>query len=389
MRICLVCHSARGLVGGNTGGAERQVGFLARSFAARGHVVSLVVPGLREQPGTFDGVRLLSGWDHERGLRVARAVTYRAPLLRRVLVEQRADLYYVRGRAAFTPVVMMAARAAGAVSVLGLANDRDLLPDLDRLPYGLGDGPLAAPAGRLEYQYFLRGAIKAADWIVTQHQGQEELCEQLGLRNVLIPNIVQLPDDGGLEEARAGEPAYDAVWMGNVHKDDRRRKGLDQLVALTSQAPDVRFAVIGRLSAAGARDAVAALDAQPNVAVLGVLDHAAALRIVAASRVVLNTSAWEGLSNVMLEGWALGRPSVTLTVDPNELLSTGRLGATGGGDLQVMQAALRRLLDDGDEREAMGRRAVDYVAQTHGAAAIAASYETLVAVGGRAEEPPR
>jgi glycosyltransferase involved in cell wall biosynthesis len=384
MRACFICHSARGLVGGHTGGAERQVALLARSFAARGHDVSFVVPGLQEDPGTYDGVQLASGWDDARGLRVARSVTYRAPRLHRVLAQRGADLYYVRGRAHFTPVVMWAARSAGAVSVLGLANDRDLLPDAGRLPYGLGDGPFGRLAERIEYQYFLRGALQRADWIVTQHGGQDELCARMGLRHARIPNIVGVP--AAMADA---EPRYDAIWIGNVHREERRRKGLDEFVALTGLEPDLRFAVAGGFSAPAAKAALAVLQRRPNVTVLGILDHETTLAAIAASRVVVNTSAWEGLSNVMLEGWALGRPSVTLSVDPNGLLSAGRLGATAGGDLELLRARLRRLIEDDAERRAIGERAISYVAATHGADAIAARYEALVSTAPAGKRRPR
>jgi len=384
MKACFVCHSARGLAGGHTGGAERQVALLARSFVAAGHEASFVVPGLSEEPHVVDGVRLLSGWDPDRGAAVLRAFSYRVPHLRRVLADLDADLYYVRGSAAFTPVVMWAARAAGAVSLLGLANDRDLTPEPRRLPYGLADGPFAGPASWVEFQIYLRGAVRAADWVVTQHRGQDELCARLGVRHVLIPNIVALPPD-----IVAAEPQYDAVWVGNVHRDERRRKGLDEFVALTGDEPGVRFAVAGGFTSPDAKAAVAVLERRPNVAMLGVLDHRETLRVIAASRLVVNTSAWEGLSNVMLEGWGLRRPSLTLNVDPNGLLSGGRLGATAAGDTRILRRELRRLLQDDAERAAMGARAAAYVAEHHSARSVVASYETLMAAARPSGRRPR
>jgi glycosyltransferase involved in cell wall biosynthesis len=371
--VCCVSHSARGLVGGNTGGAERQVALLARSLAARGHEVSLVVPGYDGEAQTVDGVRLVSGWRRDKGVRVLRALTYRVPNLNRILLEQHADVYYVRGRAHFTPVVMRAARSAGAVSLLGLANDRDLLEDRARLPYGLGSGPAAAVAGRLEYAYFKRGAIDAADWIITQHEGQSELCARMGLRHLLIPNIVCTPEGGPRDDA----PEYDAVWVGNVHREDRSRKGLAELVELAERAGEVRFAVVGRFATGSAGEAVARLGALPNVNVVGSLPHVETLEMIGRSRVVINTSAWEGLSNVMLEGWALSRPTVSLSVDPNGLLGSGELGACAGGDVGAMTGMLTRLVRDDAARREIGARCAEYVARSHGADAVCAQYAAL------------
>jgi glycosyltransferase involved in cell wall biosynthesis len=373
LRLCCVSHSARGLVGGVTGGAERQVALLALSLAAGGHEVSLVVPGYRGEPETIDGVRLVCGWEKERGVRVLRSLTYRAPTLYRVLSDQRADVYYVRGRAYFTPVVMLAARRAGAVSLLGLANDRDLLEDRSHLPYGLAASPAAAVAGRLEYAYFRRGAIDAADWIITQHDGQSALCARMGLRHLLIPNIVSAPADGPPDDPQE----YDAVWVGNVHRKDRSRKGLVELVELAERASHLRFAVAGLFSTGAAEEPLAKLAALPNVAVFGALTHEETLALIARSRVVVNTSAWEGLSNVMLEGWTLYKPCVSLRVDPNGLLSCGELGGCAGGDLERMAEMLARLVADEDARREVGTCCAAHVARTHGADAVRAQYAAL------------
>jgi glycosyltransferase involved in cell wall biosynthesis len=371
--VCCVSHSARGLVGGVTGGAERQVALLAMSLTARGHEVSLVVPGYQGEPETVDGVRLLCGWDRDRGVRVLRSLTYRAPTLYRTLIDQRADVYYVRGRAHFTPVVMLAARRAAAVSLLGLANDRDLLEDRARLPYGLGTSPVAAVAGRAEYAYFRRGAIDAADWIITQHEGQSAQCARMGLRHLLLPNIVASPGDRPPDVPQE----HDAVWVGNVHREDRSRKGLAELVLLAERARGSRFAVVGRFSSGAADEALARLDALPNVTVYGALSHDETLALIARSRVVVNTSAWEGLSNVMLEGWSLYRPTVSLCVDPNGTLGSGELGACAGGDLATMVEQLTRLTADEGARREAGARCAAYVRRTHGADAICAQYEAL------------
>src|SRR5690606_37447878 len=101
------------------------------------------------------------------------------------------------------------------------------------------------------------------------------------------------------------------------------RKGLTELVELAERARELSFAVAGRFASGAADAALARLDALSNVTVYGALSHDATLALIARSRVVVNTSAWEGLSNVMLEGWSLYRPTVSLTVDPNGSLGSG------------------------------------------------------------------
>ena len=226
------------------------------------------------------------------------------------------------------------ARRMGAVSLLGLANDQDLLEDRGRLPYGLGGSPLAAVAGRVEYAWFRRGAILAADWVVTQHEGQSAQCARMGLRHLLVPNIVAAPADA----PPVTHQDHDAVWVGNVHREGRSRKGLAELVGLAERTRELSFAVAGHFSSEAADASLARLDALPHVTVYGALSHDETLALIARSRVVINTSAWEGLSNVMLEGWSLYRPTVSLNVDPNGTLSSGELGVWAGGELDRIEA---------------------------------------------------
>ena len=129
MKICLVGHSASGLLKPSTGGSERQIALLGRELAARGHDVSLVVAGLDAPEQVVDGVRVRCGWDAHRGLRWVRAVTYRYRHLYRVLRAEKAAVYYTRGGAFFTPLVMRAAQDVSAQALLALASDRDLYPE--------------------------------------------------------------------------------------------------------------------------------------------------------------------------------------------------------------------------------------------------------------------
>ena len=126
MKVCAVCLTADGLGEGTTGGAENQVALLLSHLVFRGHQATLVVPGLADLPSMRQGVRILSGWDPQPGVRGLRAFTYRLPRLRQVLREVSADAYYIRGFSYFAPSLVSAARDAGGASLLALASDADL-----------------------------------------------------------------------------------------------------------------------------------------------------------------------------------------------------------------------------------------------------------------------
>jgi len=376
MKFCLVGHSARGLLGERTGGSELQIALLAKALARRGHSVTLVVPGLPREPGEIDGVDLRSGWHPGQGRRVIRWMTYQLPELRRVLVEERADAYYTRGGNHFTWVVVRTARAVGAVSLHGLASDRELHADGGRFMVHVGSEWFRKVSGPAVHAVYKRQVLRSADWVVAQNEAQAETCARLRLRSITIPNIVESPPS----ELSDLHEEFDVAWAGSV-TDRRRSKGLEELVALASSLPDVTFQVIGQLSGLAGAAATRGLVALPNVSLTGSLTHEQVLVALARSRVVLNSSPSEGFSNTMLEGWSLGKPAVSLSVDPNRLLSSGRLGRCGGGSLASTEEAIRELLADDAMRRTLGSRCRDHVAAAHSADAVCLQYETLVSQG--------
>jgi glycosyltransferase involved in cell wall biosynthesis len=374
VKVCLVGHSAAGFSAGSVGGSERQSALLARELAARGHEVTYVVTGLAGGDRVACGVHVRAGWDPARGRRFVRAVSYRYPRLYRLLREERADVYYARGAGFYTPFVVRAALDQHAVSVLALASDRDLYPSTSSILFGLSGSPLSPLAARLGHSVYRRWALPNATWIAVQNREQAAACMTLRLRNVTIPNIVLSPPDALLDTA----PERDVIWAGNV-REGRRSKGLEELTQLAARLPDVTFTVAGTLDSRSEGTTIESLRRLANVDVVGPLSHEETQMQIARHRLVINTSPSEGFSNVMLEGWSLGRPSVTLSVNPSGLLTDGYLGMCADGDLEEMTAAVGSLVQDDQARGAMAARCREYVASTHSPGVVCRWFEQAVA----------
>jgi glycosyltransferase involved in cell wall biosynthesis len=373
MRICLVGVLGQALLGEGTGGSERQIALLARHFVRRGHRVTMLATDVVGPDRQVDGVILRAAWDPHKGIPRVRAVTYRYPTLAGRLLRERADLYYVRGATPFSPVVLRVARHLDSPGLLGLASDHDLRPESGQVVLGLGSSRshrVASYAGWIGLQ---RHALRLADAVVAQNTGQADRCAAMGLPHVVIPSIVEEPRD----ELLTMDVAYDVVWVGNVDSNARRSKGLDALAELAARVPEVRFAVVGRLKAATVSKQVARLGTLPNVALLGAQPYEEAQRSIARSRMVLNTSPAEGFSNVMLEGWALAKPALTLSVNPSSLLGDDGLGRCANGNLDHLIALLKQSLADEAWLAAAGQRAQEYVRTVHAADAVCSRYEEL------------
>ena len=377
MKVCLIGHSASGF-GVLAGGSERQSALLARELAARGHDVTYFVTGLAGGDRTIDGVRLRAAWDPQAGVRLVRAA-YRYPRFLDMLSAERADVYYSRGAGYYTPFVVRAAKNVGATSLLALAHDTDLDAAFGKVLFKVRNEWLSAIIGPLAHAGFRRWGLRAADWVVVQNEEQAEACVSLGLRHSILRSIVELPPD----ELLATAATRDVIWAGSA-RDGRRSKGFEVLVVLAELLPAVSFTVAGNISGESTRAALEALGGLPNVELAGPLTHAETQRRIAEHRVVINTSPAEGFSNVMLEGWSLGRPCVTLAVNPSRLLTADRFGICAGGDPLDMAAAIVALLEESAARAAMGQRCRDYVATAHASARVCAAFEELVS-----RTPPR
>ena len=304
MRVCLVGHSADGLLSSSAGGSERQIAVLARELAVRGHEVTLVVIGLDEGERMVAGVHVRSGWEPLRGVRYVRAFTYRYPGLYRALRAERADVYYARGAGFYTPFVVLAARVGRARSVLALASDRDLHASSARVLFGLSDSSLSPFVAALAHFVYRRWALRAVTWVAVQNLEQATACAALGLHHAVLPNIVEPPP----AELGDAAPDRDVIWAGNVW-GGRRSKGLVDLAKLAQMLPETTFTVAGTLVAASCLDVIQLLQLLPNVVVTGQLPHDEMQRRIAAHRLVINTSPSEGSRTSCSRAGLLGGPA--------------------------------------------------------------------------------
>jgi glycosyltransferase involved in cell wall biosynthesis len=106
-----------------------------------------------------------------------------------------------------------------------------------------------------------------------------------------------------------------------------------------------------------------------NVRYMGPLNHQDVTRILARSRVLANTSAWEGFPNTMLEAWSLGVPVVSLLANPGGVISRERLGLVSGIQNQ-MASDISRLVEERSLNLEMGENGLKYVRKVHSLDAV-------------------
>ncbi len=238
--------------------------------------------------------------------------------------------------------------------------------------------------GRTAAVFNLRAVLHAADCtICVSESEQQRLIDAVGpgaaRHAVVIRNGVRIPpprDDADRAAVRTElgieRAAPVAIWIGSL--DERK----DPLVAVrAAQRASVALLVVGDgpLRAQVARAATGAVD------VLG--RRRDVPRLLGAADLFVLTSRREGLALSLLEAMAHGLAPV-ITRLPENVEAVGETGvAVPAGDVNALEAALRRLAGDASAREALGARARQRVVELFDADAMTrrtrAVYDSVLA----------
>jgi glycosyltransferase involved in cell wall biosynthesis len=329
------------------GGAEALVVRLARGLARRGYDVCMTTCDFG-QPAreVIDDVEIIRTFRPHHGIRGLRFFHPRLSLSVAGLLGAAADAYYVCGSGMAAGLTHDIARLRGAGFVLAMMTDGDVM-----------DHPPAGAAGELRgwYQRALRGADHVFAQTVFQ---QDELRRNFRVNSAILPNIVDIPP-------AAVDPGQDGIvlWLA-TYKPSKRP---EWFLRLAREFPRHRFVMAGvipppPLTRGSWDQAVAASRELPNLELHGFLPQAELDALRSRASLVVHTSPLEGFSNVLLEAWAAGIPTVS-GVDPDGLVTRERIGVHAI-DHAGFVAAVGAYLSDPTERRAAGARARRY-AETH------------------------
>jgi len=341
MRICLI--SVEIFAWGKYGGFGRATRTIGRELVERGHEVIAVVPRREGQgPVEFlDGMKVLSF--------PARNSLASSPLLR----EADADIYHSCEPSFAT---YLATRAMpDRVHIVTCRDPRDwedwktefLLPSRSRLRvvanYLYENGPMV-----------WRG-VQRADAVFTAAKcliPKAQAIYRLSKPPVFLPTPIPIPD----QVEKAAQPTV--CFVGRLD----RRKRPELFLDLAERFPEVRFIAVGASNdRAWDRYLHEKYGSLPNLEMRGFVDqfkNDELSRILAASWVIINTSAREGLPNSMLEA-AAHRCAVLSSVDPDDFAVNFGCHVTDDD----FEGGLRHLLAEDRWRE-KGLAAWRYVAGT-------------------------
>jgi glycosyltransferase involved in cell wall biosynthesis len=242
-------------------------------------------------------------------------------------------------------IIATCRRPGGPKTLLFLIHDIDVAPEP------------AEDRERLTPRTF---ALRNADLIIAQTQFQADRLRENFERTALV-----IRNPMTLEPLEAPQRERDiALWIGRAQPLTSFHKRPELLFDLARLCPEVKF-----LAILNPDDPVCfeqLMQTRPdNVAVIKKVPFAEVDVIFQRARVFVSTSGSEGFPNTFLQAGKHAVPIVSLTVDPEGMLSRHQGGSACGGDLKAMAAALRSLWSDPAANREQGLNARAYVERFH------------------------
>ena len=334
-----------------TGGAEAQIAHLAGALARSGHEAALIYGDGRGPVGQ----KLVCGVSC-----IDAAPSWRRP---------QSIVNFWRAMSAFSPDLLYARLPSDFLWIIGLFARRH---PAARFVYAMAHDLHCDPWTAYDYNPWFHAPIyalglRSANVISVQHAHQERrLGERLRRRAVDVPNLVC---SISLAARAYGAASFDAIWVAKI----RPEKQLEYFLDLAAALPDLRFAVVGGFDpTVGAEIRLAfegRLNGLPNLHFFGPQQADKVFALLKASRVLVNTSRFEGFPNTMLEAWSVGVPVVTLSVDPGGVIEREHLGLVSRTEAQL-RGDVSTLSGLGSLNQRLGDNGLAYVRRRHSLEAV-------------------
>lgn len=338
------------------GGAEAQVAYLASAFADLGFSVDLIYGNgdSRATVHTIAGVKCVNAFP-----------AWKRPgsLLEfwQALKEANADLIYVRLPLDFLWMVGLFVRRHTRSKFI----------------YALGNDPHCNPWHTYPWKGWFHNTIYAlglrmADFVAIQHEAQAAKVKPYTKGQiVLIPNLVRSLQK---EPRRYDQATIDVLWISHI----RPQKQLSILLDIAEQLPTLRFVIVGGFGRESSRKELEfRMQGIRNLRYEGPRPFDDVIQLLMSSKILVNTSSWEGFPNTMLDAWSTGVPVVSLQIDPGGIISREGIGLVSGTRSQMVYD-ISKLVEERSLNCAMGKRGQEYVRKAHSLDAVCRAFEQIV-----------
>ena len=367
--VLIYLPSVTPLLGGGSGrpagGAETQIVLLARALARRR--VGVCVVAFPSEDGvrlSLEGVDILVRPVHKAHQPLVGKL-HEVATIGRAVAQVDARVVVARVAGPQVGLVALAAKLLRRKFVYSSANIVDF--DFPALGFRRRDLVL------------YRLGIRLADEIVVQTEEQAELCRERFRKPCVVIKSIAEPAEG------IGEPEA-LLWIGRLvwYKQPLA------FVELARALPDVpfRMLVVPTPEGGSVPDEVRrAAAGVPNLELLEPRPRSSVLNLIARAAAVVNTSDYEGMPNIFLEGWSRGVPALALSHDPDGVIERHRLGEFACGSHERLVTGARKLWEGRHDAAELAERCRAYVVAEHSEDAVAVRWAQALGVVVRLETP--
>lgn len=277
--------------------------------------------------------------------------------LYRKLKELKPDVVYQRVACGYTGIAAFYAKKHNIPMIWHVAHDTDVTPG-------------SAIYGRHPIRRFLEKSsveygIRNASGIITQTDSQAAtMLKHYGVeRTEVIANFHPSP-----QETINKTGPLQVVWIANM-KPWKRPEVFVRLAQALSDLNDVQFIMVGTPPGGAGDQAwgdelLKFISETPNLDYRGQLPHDDVNELLSKSHLFVNTSEQEGFPNTFIQSWMREMPVVSLSVDPDDILETAKIGVHAETEDRLCDA-VRDLMTNPTKRAEYAQRAKDHVEEKH------------------------
>jgi len=264
------------------------------------------------------------------------------------------DIIYKRGLNYITFIGALYAKYHNCNMIFHIAHQNDVEPF--QLKFGSG----------IILEYFdkklMKLAVKSVDKVIGQAQYQDKLLQDNFNRrcDLIIPNFHEFPP-----KVQHKKKPLSIVWIANL-KDWKQPEKFIRLAEIFETKSDAQFIIVGGAVENRYKENIALkINKISNLEYLGELSIDQVENLLSEASIFVNTSKYEGFPNTFIQAWLRKVPVISLHVDPDNILKEKKIGFHSGSFEQMVQD-LEILINDGQLRRAMGKRAQKYAYVNHG-----------------------
>ncbi|MFX0139139.1 MAG: glycosyltransferase family 4 protein [Candidatus Hodarchaeota archaeon] len=341
------------------GGAELQSYYLAREFVKIGWEVHFTCTDLGNKNREFiidEGIRVHK-FNYKRLFDVLSFFK-----IYNVLKKINADIYYFRGTY-FTGITGLYAKIHKKIFILAISSDVNcnnhiFIKSVRKSNMNLFRKIILYLDAKIKDIVYFYG-LNNADLVFVQTKYQKNLIK----RNFHIESYVlknghpihfRLPP-------KANPPTV--LWVGSL----KRLRQAEVFIRLAKKCEDLdcRFILAGRPSDERYRDEVLKqLEGLSNVKYIGGLTLEESNEKIGRASILVNTSKYEGFPNTFVQAWMREVPTVSLNVDPDNIIKDFQLGFHSKTFDQLVKE-IRLLITDKNLRIKIGQNARKYAIEEH------------------------